>query len=387
MALFKRKEDEQAKPVAGPTTQSFAEIISTLTQGAAQQELAAKRLSGLTDQILDLEAGRREAERLEVQVRRLTDELEQLEVKTQSQTAWAAEQSAKYKSIKEERDIIRRDLDEMTVKREKAQDTIKGHEQSIEALSTEVSLIKDQEVRQRERAELVEHERARLSETIAKRETQITSQATKITELERSVDDLTARLSEKSAKSEASSVSLREARIEQTALKEKLIEAMNALQSAEYRISREDRSHKDILRRREEEAAALRRQIEKTEADLAVKTAMGEDYDRDMSEMRRTLQSETERAATMEARLKEATEAEDQLAAQLAQATLDFDKLSAKFSDALLDIEALRKVNLMQKKTLDRYAEIGGVPQPKTHVSPEPTRPIRIVTDNDKMAG
>lgn len=387
MAIFKRKEDVPHKPVTGPTTQSFAEIISTLTTGAAQQELAAKRLSGLTDQILELEAGRREAERLDAQVTRLTDELEQLEVKTQSQTAWAAEQSAKYKSIKEERDVIRRDLDEVTVKHQKALDAVKVHEQKIEELSNEIQVIKDHEVRQRERADLVEHERTRLSEDVSKRETQIQSQATKITELERSVDDLTARLAEKSAKAEATSVSLREARIEQTAQKEKLIEALNALQSAEYRISREDRSHKDILRRREEEAAALRRQIEKTEADLAVKTAMGDDYDRDMAEMRHMLQAETERAATMETRLREATAAEDQLAAQLAQATLDFDKLSTKFSDALLDIEALRKVNLMQKKTLDRYAEIGGVPQPKTHTSPEPTRPVRIVADNDKMAG
>ena len=379
MGIFRKKTILAGEQDASAATDSIDALRASLAEGAAQQELAAKRLAGLSDAITRLDASRREATRLNGEVGRLSRALKESETKFEAKSAWAAEQSSKYAAVKAERDELRRDLDAAQGEAAKAREALDVSRADGAGQAAELDAVRARLTAETERAELAELAKAKLSEADAKRSATLKAQSHRIAELTKAGEDMTARLAEKTSAAEDASTALRELRGEHAGTKEKLIEALNTLQSVEYQMQAQGSAHQEAMARRSDEITALRRQVEQLSAELRIKDGMGEHYDRDMATLRGELQAERERGASIAARLRDATDTEGRQAGALAQAKLDYDQLAEKFSDALRDIEALRKVNLMQRKTLERYAEVGGAPAPKSHVSPEPVRPVRVV--------
>ena len=379
MNIFRKKTILAGDAEARGATDSINALRASLAEGAAQQELAAKRLAGLSDAITRLDASRREAARLSADNERLTKALRETEIRFDAKAAWAQEQSGKYVAVKAERDGLRRDLeraDARAATAEEARDTLQAAStaQAIErdALQTKLSAAE-------ERAELAELARAKLAEQNSARAARLKAVDITLSETTASVEALSARLADKTAELDGAQSALRDLRGEHAATKEKLIEALNALQSAEYRLSSADSAHTDAMARRSDAITALRRQVEQLTSELRIKDGMGDRYAKDLGTLRTQLTEARERADALELRLREAGGAEHRQAGALAQAKIDYDQLSEKFSDALRDIEALRKVNQMQRKTLERYAEVGGRPAPKSATSPEAVRPVRVV--------
>ena len=377
--IFRKKTILAGEQDATQATDSIDALRASLAEGAAQQELAAKRLAGLSDAITRLDASRREAARLTSENDRLSRDLREAKAKFEGKSAWAAEQSSKLAAIKSERDELRRELDMARDSRAHAIDTLDTVRTEQAASLAELDNLRTQVKAATERADLADLARARLAEADSKRSAAYKAQSVKLTETTRSVEELTARLADKTGAAESAASALRDLRGEHAATKEKLIEALNQLQSVEYQIQSSGASHQEALSRRSDEITALRRQVEQLSAELRIKDGMGEHYDRDLAKLRADLGTQRERADALEARLRDASGVEGRQASALAQAKLDYDQLAEKFSDALRDIEALRKVNQMQRKTLERYAEVGGGAAPKSATSPEPVRNVRIV--------
>jgi chromosome segregation ATPase len=379
MNIFKKKPNFAGEQDASLATDSIDALRASLADGAAQQELAAKRLAGLSDAIARLDASRREAARLSTETDRLAAELKSTKSQLDAKTAWANEQSSKYTTIKSERDALRRDLESAREAKSKSVEALELTKAHQTELVTEIGSLRSRLKAETERAELADLARARMTEQDAKRAAAYKAQSIKLAETTRSNEDLSARLADKTSATEAVEATLRDLRVEHAATKEKLIEALNALQSAEYKMQTADSAHAEALARRSDEITALRRQVEQLSAELRIKDGVGQHYDRDLATLRSDLGSERERADALQARLRDANGVEERQASALAKAKIDYDQLAEKFSDALRDIEALRKVNLMQRKTLERYAEVGGAAAPKSHTSPEPMRPVRVV--------
>ncbi len=379
MKIFRKQPSLAGEQDASAASDSIAALSSALTEGAAQQEIAARRLAGLSDTIARLDASRREAKRLDAEVTRLTATLSEVERKFSAKSAWAAEQSAKYLNVKSERDELRQELEAAKAARAQLADKHTALSQDHATLELELSSTRAQRDAAAQKAELAEMAKAKLAETDAKRASAMKAQAHRITELSSATEDLTARLADKTGAHDQSLTSLRELRTEHAQTKEKLIEGLNALQTAEYQLTQKDAAHQDAMSRRADEVTALRRQVEQLSAELRIKDGMGEHYGRDLGELRTALQAERERVGATEARLRDASDTETRQASALAQAKIDYDGLAEKFSDALRDIEALRKVNQMQRKTLERYAELGAAPQGRGTGAVDPARPVRIV--------
>ena len=377
--IFRKKTILAGEQDASQATDSIDALRASLSEGAAQQELAAKRLAGLSDAIARLDASRREAARLTSETDRLSRELKEAKAKFAAKSAWADEQSTKLAAIKAERDELRRDLDVARDARDHAVEALDTARTEQAGQGAELDALRGKLKTASERVELAELARAKLAETDAKRAAAYKAQAVKLSETTRSVEELTARLADKTTAAEGASAALRDLRGEHAATKEKLIEALNQLQSVEYQIQSSGASHQEALARRSDEITALRRQVEQLSAELRIKDGMGEHYDRDLAKLRAELGAERERSDALEARLRDAGGVEGRQASALAQAKIDYDQLAEKFSDALRDIEALRKVNQMQRKTLERYAEVGGAAAPRSVSSPEAVRPVRVV--------
>ncbi len=379
MNIFRKKTILAGDQDASLATDSIDALRASLADGAAQQELAAKRLAGLSDAIARLDASRREATRLKDETDRLSAELKTVTGRLEAKTAWADEQSSKYTAIKAERDTLRGDLENAKERAAKSQEALEGVKTAQTEQMAEIQTLRTRLKTETERAELAELARARTVEQDAKRSAAFKAQAIKLAETTRASEDLSARLADKTAAVETIEAALRDLRVEHSGTKEKLIDALNALQSAEYKMHSTETAHAEAIARRSDEITALRRQIEQLSAELRIKDGVGQHYDRDLAKLRADLSSERERADALENRLRDASGVEERQASALAKSKIDYDQLAEKFSDALRDIEALRKVNLMQRKTLERYAEVGGAAAPKTHTSPEPVRPVRVV--------
>ena len=379
MNIFRKRTILAGDADALAATDSIDALRASLTEGAAQQELAARRLAGLSDAIARLDASRREAARLSGENERLAKTLRDTKTQLQAKAAWATEQSSKFTAVKTERDGLRRDLDAAQARAAQAAEQLDAARAESDARDTDLDALRTQLKAQTERADIAELARARLSDTDAKRAAAHKVQALKLAETTRSVEELTARLADKTGAAESAAAELRDLRGEHAATKEKLIEALNALQSVEYQMQSAGAAHAEALARRSDEITALRRQVEQQSAELRIKGGTAAHYDKDLAALRAELGEARERADALDARLRDAGALEARHATALAQSKIDYDQLAEKFSDALRDIEALRKVNAMQRKTLERYAEVGGGAAPRSTTSPEPVRPVRVV--------
>ncbi|MGB6230347.1 MAG: hypothetical protein WBF53_09510 [Litorimonas sp.] len=362
---------------ADKTIHALAEALS---EGAVRQEVAARRLSGLSETISRLEGSRREADRLALEADRLRDALQAAETRVNEQTAWASEQGAKYAAVKAERDDLRRQLEAVTADHAKASDALMAMENEYGTLKDDMADLRANLRAESERADMAELSKAKLAEAGAERAATLSAQSHRLSALQRENEDLSARLSDKINMSETAQTALRELRTEQAATKEQLIEVQNALQAAEYRLSRQEETHEEAGSRRSDEITTLRRQVEQLTAELRIKNATAAQLDRDISSMLVELQTVRERADRNESRLRESASTEARQAQALARAKMDFDALSDKYTESLREIEQLRKVNQMQRDKLERYAQVGSAPAPRSINSPEPVRPVRVVT-------
>jgi len=88
---------------------------------------------------------------------------------------------------------------------------------------------------------------------------------------------------------------------------------------------------------------------------------MSTHFDEEIITLRNQLETERERNDRNETRFRGKADEVERNARALARSKVEYENLNAKFTAAMEDIDTLRKINLVQKQKLERYAAIGGV--------------------------
>lgn len=345
-------------------------IAAALKSGADAQDLAVKRLSGLTKVMTKMDASVRHATRLESETERLNADLVKTRAELDKKRAWAQEQGAKLATVQKDRDALRREVE--TAKAELTQ----AKDRAAVARETEVTLRREtdsltRELTQRtERLEELARTQQRLQDELAQANTAVSARTHKTRELDNAVEELTVRLDEKTKSADAAIAALRDLRLDHHAAKEQLVAATARLQSTEYEQKSQKSLHEDTLKRRADEILALKTQIEQLTTQLRIKDTMGEHFDEETSGLRQALETERERNSVNEQRIRNQAETENRQSRALAKSKTEFDALNAKFVDAMKDLEALRQVARVQAQKLERYAELNKAPAPKRDYAP-----------------
>jgi len=107
---------------------------------------------------------------------------------------------------------------------------------------------------------------------------------------------------------------------------------------------------------------------------------MSTHFDEEVTTLRTQLETERERNDRNETRFRAKADEVESNARALARSKVEFENLNAKFTAAMEDIDTLRKINLVQKQKLERYAAIGGVSAGQTLLSAS-ERPRPSLTD------
>lgn len=345
-------------------------ISAALKSGADAQDLAAKRLSGLTKAMTKMDASVRHATRLEAETQRLNAELVQTRAELDKKRAWAQEQDAKLATLQKERDALRRDIDTNKTEITQAKDRAAAAHETEITLRRETDSLTRELTKRTDRLEDLVLTQQRLQEELTKANTLVSSQTHKTRELENAVEELTVRLDEKTKSSDAAIAALRDLRLDYHAAKEQLVATTSRLQSFEYEQSSQKTLYEDTLKRRADEILALKTQIEQLTTQLRIKDTMGAHFDEETSGLRQALETERERNSVNEQRLRNQAETESRQSRALSQSKAEFDALNAKFVDAMKDLDTLRQVNRVQAQKLERYADLNKAPAPKRDYAP-----------------
>ena len=348
--------------IAQDTVQS---ISAALKSGADAQDLAAKRLSGLTKAMTKMDASVRHAARLEVETDRLNTELVKTRAELDKKRAWAQEQAAKIATVQKDRDALRREVETMKTEITQAKDRALASRETETGLRRETESLTAELTKRTDRLEELAAGQQRIQEELTQAQTTISAKTHRTRELDNAVEELTVRLDEKTKSSDAAIAALRDLRLDHHAAKEQLVAANARLQSVEYERTSQKSLHEETLKRRADEILALKTQIEQLTTQLRIKDTMGTHFDEETSGLRQALETERERNTVNEQRIRNQAETESRQSRALAQSKAEFDALNAKFVDAMKDLDALRQVNRLQGQKLERYADLNKAPAPK----------------------
>jgi chromosome segregation ATPase len=389
MGLFKKDAGRGAKaamilrqaPKGAAGTQDIRQaqdtvqaITAALKSGAEAQDVAAKRLSGLTKAMEKMDASVRHAARLEAETTRLSAELKDTTAKSDKHQAWAQEQEAKLANLQKERDSLRvqveaakKDIAERTDREARARDLDTSQRREIEELTRELS-------GRTGRLENLALTQQRVQDELASANTNLSAQTHKTRELENAVEELSLRLDDKTKAADAAISALRDLRLDHHAVKDQLVAATSRLQAASYESNSEKQLTEGKLKRRSDEIIALKTQVEQLTTQLRIKDTMGTHFDDEVGALRQALEAERERNAANEQRLRQQAETEARHDRALAQAKAEFENLHAKFSEAVADLDASRQLGRVQSQKLERYAELNKAPAPRrerSYAAPE----------------
>lgn len=340
---------------------SVNSIVGELKATADQHTLAAKRMAGLNKTIAKMEAGLRHVERLERDNGELRNSLGKVQKKLEQKTSWALEQESKLVSIERQHNEMREQFELAKADIAQRKDREVGDREKLVAQGREIESLSGQLNHKEERLSAIELANQNLQDEVTQTSADLSTQNHRVMELQKSVEEQTARLEAKTKDADSAAVELKNLRLDFNEVKAKYFEASGALENAKYDLKTQKNVNDDTLKRRDDEALALKSRIEQLNTQLRIKDNMSTHFDEEIVTLRNKLESERERNDRNEQRFRGKADEVERSARALARAKVEYEDLNAKFSAAMEDIDTLRKINQVQKQKLERYAAIGGV--------------------------
>ncbi len=366
MKLFKRNgklTSSGVKSSVSPDEVTLArEAVNALTgnlkSGAEQQQIAAKRMATLDKTISKMEAALVHTARLEADNARLSTDIRTAEQKLRQKIAWTDEQEKKLFALKKQRDDFSQRYEDAKVELAQRADAQKTQAEKYTAQIRQIAELEAQNGQDRELLEAAQINAQNLQEDVARQAAELSSQRRRLAELQKATEETSANLAQKTDDNDATLKELKILRVEHADLKEKLFEARSALQTANYNIKTQRTLFEDTLKRREDELAGLKNQVEQFNTQMRIQENTSAHYDDEIAALRQALEVERERNERNEQRLRVTNGESERRAVAVKETRAEYESLHSKFVQAVEDLDTLRKINMAQKGKLERYASI-----------------------------
>ena len=349
-------------------------IAGELKASADQQVLAAKRLASLNKTIAKMEAGLRHVDRLEAETAQLKTDLQSTAKKLEQKTSWASEQENKLVNLERQHNELRQQLEHAKADVAQRKDREAADREKLVKQGRDIETLSSQLTQKDERLGTLQMSNQNLQDEVAQQAANLSTQNHRVMELSKSVEELSNRLDSKSKASDTAEVELKNLRLDFNEMKTKYFEANSALENAKYDLKTQKNVYEDTLKRRDDETLALKSRIEQLNTQVRIKDNMSTHFDEEIITLRNQLEAERERNDRNETRFRGKADEVERNSRALARAKVEFENLNAKFTAAMEDIDTLRKINMVQKQKLERYAAIGGVSVGSSMIAAEAAR-------------
>ena len=349
-------------------------IAGELKASAEQQQLAAKRMSSLNKTISKMEAGLRHVNRLETETAQLRNDLQSTAKKLEQKTSWASEQENKLINLERQHNDIRQQLENAKADVAQRKDRESADREKLVKQGRDIETLSSQLTQKDERLAAVSMSNQNLQDEVAQQSASLSSQNHRVMELSKSIEELSNRLDKKSKASDTAEVELKNLRLDFNEMKTKYFEANAALENAKYDLKTQKNVYEDTLKRRDDETLAQKSRIEQLNTQVRIKDNMSTHFDEEIITLRNQLETERERNDRNETRFRGKADEVERNSRALARSKVEFENLNAKFTAAMEDIDTLRKINMVQKQKLERYAAIGGVTSGSSMIAAEAAR-------------
>ena len=336
-------------------------IAGELKASADQQLLASKRMAALNKTISKMEVGLRHVNRLETETAQLKNDLQATAKKLEQKTSWASEQENKLINLERQHNEVRQQLENAKADIAQRKDREVADREKLVKQGRDIETLSSQLTQKDERLATVQMSNQNLQDEVAQQAASLSTQNHRVLELSKSVEELSNRLDTKSKSNDTAEVELKNLRLDFNEMKTKYFEANGALENAKYDLKTQKNVYEDTLKRRDDETLALKSRIEQLNTQVRIKDNMSTHFDEEIITLRNQLETERERNDRNETRFRGKADEVERNARALARSKVEFENLNAKFAAAMEDIDTLRKINLVQKQKLERYAAIGGV--------------------------
>lgn len=340
---------------------SVEEMMQELKDGADQQQIAAKRMSGLSQTIAKMEVGLRHMSRLESQCVQLENDLQLTRKKYIQKENWAKEQENKLANLARKHSELRQSLEladaDIAARRDRETantESLAAQTLEIEGLNTEIA-ARDNHVNE------LTMINTNLVNDVNDQSQIISKQGNRITELTKSLEEIASRLDSRTKEGLSLQADLGSIRIDHNELKSKYFEKLSELENVKYDLKTQRESLEDSLKRRDEEAYSLKARIEQLNTQVRIKQNMSGHLDEEILSLRTAVESEQGRTKRAEDRLRIKTDQADKAHAALLSTKNDYDILNRKFESLLHDLDAVRRINHVQKQKLERYSSISAL--------------------------
>jgi len=349
-------------------------IVGELKASADQQQLAAKRMVSLNKTISKMESGLRHVARLEAETSQLRNNLQATSKKLEQKTNWASEQENKLINLERQHNEVRQKLENAKADVAQRKDREVADREKLVKQGRDIETLSSQLTQKDERLATVQMSNQNLQDEVAQQAASLSTQNHRVMELSKSVEELSNRLDTKSKTSDTAEVELKNIRLNFNEMKTKYFEANGALENAKYDLKTQKNVYEDTLKRRDDETLALKSRIDQLNTQVRIKDNMSTHFDEEIVTLRNQLEAERERNDRNETRFRGKADEVERNARALARSKVEFENLNAKFTAAMEDIDTLRKINLVQKQKLERYAAIGGLAVGSSMIATEAAR-------------
>ena len=336
-------------------------IVGELKASADQQQMSAKRMVALNKTIAKMESGLRHVTRLEAHNLRLGNDLQGVKKKLEQKTNWASEQENKLVNLERQHNDMRQKLENAKADIAQRTDREVGDREKLIKQSRDIETLSGHLGQKDERISTLEMNNQNLQDETAQQAGSLSSQNHRVMELQKSTEELSARLDTKTKASDVSTVELKNLRLDFNEMKAKFFEASGGLENAKYDLKTQKNVYEDTLKRRDDKTLALKSRIEQLNTQVRIKDNMSKHFDEEIVTLRNGLETERERNDRNETRFRGKADEVERNARALARGKVEYENLNAKFGAAIEDLDTLRKINMVQKQKLERYAAIGGV--------------------------
>ncbi len=336
-------------------------IVGELKASADQQQMSAKRMVALNKTIAKMESGLRHVTRLEAHNLRLGNDLQGVKKKLEQKTNWASEQENKLVNLERQHNDMRQHLENAKADIAQRTDREVGDREKLIKQSRDIETLSGHLGQKDERISTLEMNNQNLQDETAQQAGSLSSQNHRVMELQKSTEELSSRLDTKTKASDVSTVELKNLRLDFNEMKAKFFEASGGLENAKYDLKTQKNVYEDTLKRRDDKTLALKSRIEQLNTQVRIKDNMSKHFDEEIVTLRNGLETERERNDRNETRFRGKADEVERNARALARAKVEYENLNAKFTAAVEDLDTLRKINMVQKQKLERYAAIGGV--------------------------
>jgi chromosome segregation ATPase len=364
--VYQPSETVEAARPASPSDVDTARdtlenITSELKISSDQHLVASKRVAGLAMTISKMEAGLRHMSRLEAQCVKLEDELSTLQKRYSQKETWASEQERILENLQKQHHETRQELELAQSELLVRQDRETKHVESIGAQAAKIEGLDALVAERDDRINTLSMVNLNLQEDVSAQSVTLSQQSTRIHELTKSIEEMVLRVDKKTKHNDQLMSELSTLRLDHNELKSQYFEKVSALEHAQYDLKTQRTVLDEGLKRRDEDAYALKTRIEQLTAQLRIKDNMSGHLDEEIVSLRANIDSERQRTERMKARLRDKTEEADKATAALVNTKADYDALSAKHDKAMHDLDAVRRLSHIQKQKLERYASIAAL--------------------------